>query len=74
VDIGNLELFPPDSYISEGIEEENFRIQDKSSENNIDNETSDVKKEIIEVPGYEYEKEPTEFSSHSNEMCQICGL
>ena len=74
VDLGNLELFPPDSYISEEIEEENFRIQDKSSENNIDNDTSDVKEEIIEVPGYEYEKEPIEFSSHSNEMCQICGL
>ena len=78
VDLGNLELFPPDSYISEEIEEENFRIQGKSSENNIDNDTpscpSDVKKEFIEVPGYEYEKEPIEFSSHSNEVCHICGL
>jgi hypothetical protein len=73
VDIENLVLFPLDSYVNKETEEENFRIKDEPSEiktNDDISENYDIKKETIELPFDEYEKEPIEFSTNSNEMGQ----
>ena len=77
VDLGNLVLFPPESYVNKAIEEINFTIKEEPSENKIDHNISDeadIKKEVIEPPVYEYKKVPIELSTHSNEKCQTCGL
>ena len=77
VDLGNLVLFPPESYVNKAIEEVNYTIKEEPSENKIDQDISDeadIKKEVFEPPVYEYEKVPIEFSMHSNEKCQTCGL
>ena len=77
VDLGNLVLFPPDSYVNEEIEEVNFTIEDEPLENKIDcdiSDKTDVKKEVIEPPVHEYETTQIEFSTNSNVNCQTCGL
>ena len=77
VDLGNLVLFPPESYVNKAIEEVNFTIKEESSENKIDCDISDktnIKKEVIEPPVHEYEKTQIEFSTNSNVKCQTCGL
>ena len=54
-------------------EEENFRIKDEPSEiktNDDISENYNIKKETIEPPVDEYEKEPIELSTNDNEMCQ----
>jgi len=76
-DLGNLVLFPPDSYVNKEIDEVNVTIKDEPSENKINCDISDeanIKTEVIETPVYEYEKVPIEISTHSNENCQTCGL
>ena len=77
VDLGNLVLFPPESYVNKEIEEVNFTIKKEPSENKIDHDISDeadIKKEVFEPPVYEYEKARVEFSTDGNEKCQTCGL
>ena len=73
VDIENLVLFPLDSHVNKETEEENFRIKDESSEIKTNDDISEnyyIKKETIELPFDEYEKEPIEFSTNYNEMGQ----
>ena len=77
VDLGNLVLFPPESYVNKALEEVNFTIKEESSENKIDCDISDktnIKKEVIEPPVHEYEKTQIGFSTNSNVKCQTCGL
>ena len=77
VDLGNFVLFPPDLYVNKETGEATFRIKDEPSEIKINDDISEnnnIKKETIEVPVDEYEKETIEFSNNGNEMCQICGL
>ena len=73
VDLGNLVLFPLDLYVNKETEEENFRIKDEPSEIKTNDDISEnhtIKKETIELPVDEYEKEPIELSTNNNEMCQ----
>ena len=73
VDIGNLVLFPLDSYVNKETKEENFRIKDEPSEiktNDDISENHNIKKETIEPPFDEYQKEPIELSTNDNAMCQ----
>ena len=65
VDLGNLVLFPPESYVNKAIDEVNFTIKEESSENKIDCDIShktNMKKEVIESPVHKYEKTQIEFS------------
>ena len=74
VDLGNFVLFPPDSYVNKETGEANFRIKDEPLEiriNDVISENNNIKKETIELPVDEYEKEPIEFSSNGTEMCKI---
>jgi hypothetical protein len=52
VDLGNLVLFPPESYVNKALEEVNFTIKEESSERKIDcdiaDKTNNIKKEVIE--------------------------
>jgi hypothetical protein len=73
VDLGNFVLFPPNSYVNKGTGEANFRIKDEPSEMKINDdifENNNIKKEMIEVPVNEYEKETIEFSTNDNETSQ----
>ena len=73
VDLGNFVLFPLDSYVNKEIGEANFRIKDEPLEITINDDISEnnnIKKETIEVPVDDYEKETIEFSNNGNEMCQ----
>ena len=75
VDLGNLVLFPLDSSVNEETKEANLSIKDESSEINDDiSQDTDIKKETIELPVYEYEKEAIEFSTNDIKICQICGI
>ena len=77
VDIGNLVLFPLDSYVNKETEEANFRIKDEPSEIKINDdisENTDVRKETIELPVDTYEEEIIKLSTNDNEMCQVCGI
>ena len=77
VDLGNLVLFPPESYVNKAIGEKKFTIKEEPSVNKIDHDISDeayVKKEVFEPPVHEYEKAQIEFSTNGNEKCQTCGL
>ena len=77
VDLGNLVLFPLDSSVYGETKEANLRFKDEPSEIKINDEISEntyIKKETIELPVQEYEKEAIEFSNDDNEMCQICGI
>jgi hypothetical protein len=78
VDLGNLVLFPPESYVNKAIEEVNFTIKEESSERKIDfdisGKTNNIKKEVIEPPVHEYEKTQIGFSTNSNVKCQTWGL
>ena len=49
VDLGNLVLFPPDSYVDKETEEVNFEFKEETSENNI-SDGEDIKKEMIDPP------------------------
>ena len=73
VDIGNLVLFPLVLYVNKETEEANFRIKDEPSEiktNDDISENHNIKKETIEPPFDEYQKEPIELSTNDNAMCQ----
>ena len=80
VDLGNFVLFPLDSYesyVNKETGEANFRIKDEPLEIKINDgisENNNIKKETIEAPVADYEKETIEFFNNGNEMCQICGL
>ena len=77
VDLGNLVLFPLDSSVNEETKEANLRIKNEPLEIEINDdisENTDIKKEAIELPVYEYEKETIEFSTDDNKMCQISGI
>ena len=75
VDLGNLVLFPPDSYVNKDTETEEvkFVIKEETSENNISDKAV-IMEEVIEPPVHEYEKTQIEFSTNSNVKCQTCGL
>ena len=77
VDLGNLVLFPPESYVNKAIEEVNFTIKEEPPENKINCDISDetnIKKEVIEPPVHEYKKTQIGFSTNSNVKCQTWGL
>ena len=62
VDLENLVLYPSESYISEGIEEEMFRVKDEPLENEINNDISETA-----TPHHKDEKTPIEFSTNNKE-------
>ena len=75
VDLDNLVLYPYESYIREGIEEDHFRIKDEPLENQINNDISETA-----MPYHKYEKTPIEFSTNNKEQkvrdlfCFQCSL
>ena len=75
VDLGNLVLFPPDSYVNKETETEEvkFVIKEETSEINISDKAV-IMEEVIEPPVHEYEKTQIEFSTNSNVKCQTCRL
>ena len=62
VDLENLVLYPSESYISEGIDEEIFRVKDEPLENEINNDISETA-----TPHHKYEETPIEFSTNNKE-------
>ena len=62
VDLENLVLYPSESYISEGIEEEMFRVKDEPLENEINNDISETA-----TPHHKDEKTPIEYSANNKE-------
>ena len=75
VDLETLVLYPSESYISEGIEEEIFRIKDEQLENKINNDIYETA-----IPHHKYEKSPIELSTNNKEQkfrdlfCFQCSL
>jgi hypothetical protein len=75
VDLETLVLYPSELYISEEVEEENFKIKHEQLKNEISNDYSETA-----IPNHRYEKFPTEFSTNNKEpkfkdlFCFQCSL
>ena len=62
VDLENLVLYPSESYISEGIEEEMFRVKEEPLENEINNDISETA-----TLHHKCERTKIEFSTNNKE-------
>ena len=78
VDLDNLVLFQPDSYLISGISELRSGIKEELSKEDddvIENPAhNDIKTENVELIEPDNDTRSFEFSINGGEICQICGL